>query len=450
MKPDHPLLVVEDDPGLRTQLRWTFDDREVVFAGTREEAIARLRAHEPDVMLLDLGLPPKPDEAEEGLATLAEAVGLLPHLKVVVLTGRQGREHAVRAVGLGAWDYLAKPADPERLRFVIDRAFHVARLEAENQALEAIHRHARLPGLIGDSPAILRICRLIQKVAPAEISVVIEGESGTGKEVVARAIHALSPRAAGPFVAINCAAIPANLLEAELFGYERGAFTGAARRQLGRIERAHGGTLFLDEIGDMPPELQAKLLRFLQEREIERLGGSEPVPVDVRVIAATHRDLEARVGEGLFRQDLFYRLAEMRLSLPPLRERPGDAILLATHFLHLYARELSRRIAGFTPEATAAIDAYEWPGNVRELQNRVKRAVVVAEGRRITRADLGLGPVEDEPATMNLRRVRERAELEAVRRALVRAQGNISRAAKLLGISRPTLYDLLRQHQLRD
>jgi two-component system NtrC family response regulator len=450
VRPTHPLLVVEDDPGLRAQLRWTFDDREVLFAGSREEALARLRAHEPDVVLLDLGLPPRPEGVEEGLATLEQVLELLPHIKVVVLTGREGREHAIRAVGAGAWDYLGKPADPERLRFVIDRAFHVARLEAENRALLEARALTRLPGLIGDSPAILRVCRLVEKVAATDIAIVLEGESGTGKEVVARAIHASGPRAPGPFVAINCAAIPANLLEAELFGYERGAFTGATRRQIGRIERAHGGTLFLDEIGDMPPELQAKLLRFLQEREIERLGGGEPVPVDVRVVAATHRDLRARIAEGAFREDLYYRLAEMRIDIPPLRERPGDAVLLANHFLRLFARELSRRVTGFTPDAAAAIDAYEWPGNVRELQNRVKRAVVVAEGRRVTREDLGLDPADGAPGLLNLRRVRERAELEAVRRALARAQGNISRAARLLGVSRPTLYDLLRQHQLRD
>lgn len=450
MTATHPLLVVEDDPGLRVQLRWTFDDREVLFAGTREEAIARLRAHEPDVMLLDLGLPPAPEEAEEGLATLEDAVELLPHLKVVVLTGRQGREHAIRAVGAGAWDYLAKPADPERLRFVVDRAFHVARLEAENRALLAGRTTSPLPGLVGDSPAVLRVCRLVEKVAPADISVVVEGESGTGKELVARAIHATSPRAGRPFVAINCAAIPENLLEAELFGHERGAFTGADRRRIGKIERADGGTLFFDEIGDMPVGLQAKLLRFLQEREVERLGGGEPLAVDVRVVAATHRDLAARVAEGAFREDLYYRLAEMRIEIPPLRERTGDAVLLAGHFLRLYAAELSRRVTGFTPDAVAAIDAYEWPGNVRELQNRVKRAVVVCEGRKVTREDLGLAPAEDAPAALNLRRARERAELEVVRRALARAQGNISRAARLLGVSRPTLYDLLRQHQLCD
>jgi len=304
--------------------------------------------------------------------------------------------------------------------------------------------------VIGASPTLLAACRMIERAAPAEASVLITGESGTGKEVMARALHQLSRRRGGRFVAINCAAIPPSLLEAELFGFERGAFTGALKQTPGRLELAHGGTLFLDEIGDLPVELQAKLLRFVQERVIERLGGREEIRLDLRIVCATHRDLRRAMLDGRFREDLYYRLAEIEVALPPLRDRPGDAVLIARHLLETYAREQGRQVVGLGADAVRAIERYPWPGNVRELQNRLKRAVLLAEGRRIGAADLDLPASEDEDAPLELRRVRERAEREALLRALARTGGNISQAAALLGISRPTLYDLLRQHRLRD
>ncbi len=444
------LLIVEDDRGLQRQLRWHLHGFELLQAGDRAEAMSLLLTRRPAVVLLDLGLPPDPSGVSEGFLALEQILAVRPATRVVVMTGREGREHALRAIASGAVDFHAKPVDLAVLRLVLERAFFVSTLEVEARAAAALGDRPALPGVIGASPALLAACQMIERLAAAEVSVLITGESGTGKEAMARALHERSRRRTGRFVAINCAAIPPTLLEAELFGFERGAFTGALKRTPGRLELAHGGTLFLDEIGDLPLELQAKLLRFVQERVIERLGGREEIRLDLRIVCATHRDLRRAMLEGRFREDLYYRLAEVEVALPPLRERPGDAVLIARHLLEAYAREQGRSPVELGADALRAIDGHGWPGNVRELQNRLKRAVLLAEGRKITAADLGLAPVEAEEATLELRRVRERAEREALVRAMARTGGNISQAAALLGVSRPTLYDLLRQHGLRD
>lgn len=442
------LLIVEDDPALQKQMRWAFDAFDTVVADDRESAIAQLRRHEPAVVTMDLGLPPAPDSVDEGLRLLGEMLDLAPNTKVIVLTGQHDRDNAVRAVGMGAYDFFAKPFEPELLSLTIERAFRLHDLQAENQRLQAA-RGSALDGLLTRDPAMLRVCRTIEKVAQANVAVALLGESGTGKEVLARGLHALSPQSSGRFVAINCAAIPENLLESELFGYEKGAFTGAVKQTPGKIELAHKGTLFLDEIGDLPMSLQAKLLRFLQERVIERIGGRDGIPVDVRVVCATHRDLKARIAEGLFREDLYYRLAEIVVEIPPLREREGDAALLAHAFVQRYADQNRRGGMKLTDEALDAIAAHRWPGNVRELENCLKRAVIMAEGNRITAADLGLEAVEADAEFFNLRRVRDEAERQAVLRVLARTNGNIARAAEMLGISRPSLYDLMHRFGLK-
>jgi two-component system NtrC family response regulator len=437
------ILLVEDDPGLQKQLKWSLADYELVTAADRDSAIAQLRRHEPPVVLLDLGLPPDADGASEGLATLQQILSLAPATKVIVVTGNLDRANAVKAIQLGAYDFFQKPFDPDVLALMISRALHVFALELENRQLAARQQPSALAGLLTCSEPMLKVCRTVEKVAPANATVLLLGESGTGKEVLARGIHELSPRAGKRFVAINCAAIPDTLLESELFGYEKGAFTGAAKQTIGRIEYANEGTLFLDEIGDLPMPLQAKLLRFLQERVIERLGGRGEIPVDVRVVCATHRDLAAMIREGGFREDLYYRLSEITIKIPPLRERPGDAVLLAQAFLERYARELGRSLKGFTADALAALEAHPWPGNVREMENMIKRAAIMADGSQITAADLGLEPGDAEPQPFNLRQARENAERQAIARALAHADGSIAQAAELLGVSRPTLYDLM-------
>lgn len=443
------LMVVEDDAAMQTQLRWSLSDFSAVFASKRDDALAHLRADEPPVVLLDLGLPPDGEGVSEGFRTLSQILDLAPHTKVVVLTGREGREHAQRAVAGGAHDYCQKPMNGELLASLLNRAFYLSELEAENRRLQDQIAEAQIPGMIGDSPAALALARTIERVAPADVSVVLLGESGTGKEVTARALHRLSSRMHKRFVAINCAAIPPALLESELFGYERGAFTGAHKQTQGKIETANGGTLFLDEIGDLSPDLQAKLLRFLQERVVERIGGRTEIAVDARVVCATHRDLELLVSQNGFREDLYYRLSEFSIPIPPLRDRIGDAVLLAQHFLNEFAEQLNRHNLKLTPEALSAIDNYAWPGNVRELQNRMKRAIILADAKRITPENLGLNTESEDGLKLNLRIVREEAELTALKRAIARTHGNVSKAAKLLGISRPTLYDLMRQHQIR-
>ena len=443
--PRPKLLIVEDDAGLQRQLRWAYDDYEVIVAGDRREAIDAVRAEEPAVVTLDLGLPPDPDGVSEGFATLAEILRLKPDTKVIVASGHGARESALRAIAEGAWDFYQKPIDIDALGLIVARAFHVHALEEENRRLATASREA-LGGLITAAPEMLKVTSMIERVANADVSVMLLGASGTGKEVLARGLHEKSGRR-GQFVAINCAAIPETLLESELFGHEKGAFTGAVKTTEGKIELADGGTLFLDEIGDVPLPLQVKLLRFLQERVIERVGGRKPIAVDTRIVCATHQDVDAMVASGAFREDLYYRLAEIVVRIPSLAERTGDPVLLAKHFLHHYAKTMNRPVTGLSPDALSAIDAWGWPGNVRELENRMKRAVIMADGKSVTAIDLDLAE-RDTPEPINLKAVRESADRKAIRHALARAEGNISNTAKLLGISRPTLYDLLKNYDL--
>jgi two-component system NtrC family response regulator len=442
------LLVVEDDEGLQRQLKWAYEGYEVVCASDRASAIEALRAREPAVVTLDLGLPPDPDGTEEGFATLSEIRRLKPDTKVIVASGHGARESALKAIALGAYDFYRKPVDIDELGLIVARAFHVHEIEAENRRLEQTGGSTVLGSIISAAPEMLKVAKTIERVATADVSVMLLGASGTGKELLARAVHEKSSRK-GEFIAINCAAIPETLLEAELFGYERGAFTGAVKSNIGKIEMAQGGTLFLDEVGDIPLPLQVKLLRFLQERVIERIGGRQPIAVDTRIVCATHQDLDAMTSDGRFRDDLYYRLAEIVIQIPTLAERPGDAVLLARHFVNRFARELKTKVQCLAPDAVAAIDAYGWPGNVRELENRIKRAVIMADGKAVTAEDLDLSSgTEDQPMPINLRTARESADRKVIRQALARTDNNISGAAKLLGISRPTLYDLLKQYHL--
>jgi two-component system, NtrC family, response regulator len=439
------LLIVEDDLGLQRQLRWALDAYEVDCAATREGALAALRRHEPAIVLQDLGLPPDPTGVEEGFATLVEIQRAAPAAKIIVVTGRGGREHALRAIGLGAHDFCEKPVDIKMLCLIIERAERIRQLELENRHLADTRTGGAFDGLIVASDGMLKVCRTIQKVAPTALTVLLLGESGTGKERLAQALHALSTRAAKPIVAINCAAIPESLLESELFGFEQGAFTGAVKQRVGKIEMANRGTLFLDEIGDMPLALQAKLLRFLQERVVERIGGRDPIPVDVRIVVATNRNLEEAIERGAFRQDLHYRISEIAVRIPPLRARESDAVLIANHLLKRCCKRYGKPALRLTDEAMRAIESYSWPGNVRELENRINSAAVMVEGRLISAADLSL-PQPQPPSdaeSLRLREVRQNAERQAVRRALATAGGNLSKAAALLGITRPTLYDIL-------
>lgn len=443
------LLIVEDDEGLQSQLRWCFKDYNVFVAGDRLTAISNIRKYEPSVITLDLGLPPDPSNVSEGFALLEEIVSLMPETKVIVITGNDDRENAVRAIGAGAYDFYQKPVDPDILRIIVDRGFQLYQLEQENRELIKSQNESPLQSLVTASPEMFEVCRISEKVAPTDATLLLQGESGTGKEILARAIHKLSPRNNKPFVAINCAAIPDTLLESELFGYEKGAFTGAIKQTIGKIESANGGSLFLDEIGDLPMALQAKLLRFLQERVIERLGGHKEIPVDVRVICATHCDLDEMIVAGNFRDDLYYRLSEIKIQLPPLRDRSGDAILLARTFLEQYSGQTGNRVRGFTNEALSAIENYSWPGNIRELQNKVKRAVIMSETSLISPIELELGVLKPKKLPLNLREVREQAERETISRAINYTDGNISDAAELLGVSRPTLYDLIKKYKLK-
>jgi two-component system NtrC family response regulator len=447
------LLVVEDDEGLQRQLKWAYDGYRVVTAANRAQAIEMLRLHEPAVVTLDLGLPPDPDGTTEGFATLSELLSIKPDAKVIVASGHGARESALKAIALGAYDFYPKPVDIDQLGLIVARAFHLHAIEEENRRFEqGVSGSATVLGsIVTAAPSMQKVAHTIERVAGANVSVMLLGASGTGKELLARAVHDKSPRKDGAFVAINCAAIPENLLEAELFGYERGAFTGAVKTTPGKIELAEGGTLFLDEVGDIPLPLQVKLLRFLQERVIERIGGRQAIPVDTRIVCATHQDLAAMQADGRFREDLYYRLAEIVVPIPSLAERPGDAILLARHFVNSFARELGSAVQGLSPDAAEAIDRHNWPGNVRELENRVKRAVIMADGKLVTGADLDLASPEEKEAgamPINLRAAREVADRRAIHQALTRTENNISGAAKLLGISRPTLYDLMKQYQL--
>lgn len=444
-----PLLVVEDDPGLQKQLKWCFKDFEVSVADDRESAIKIVKSLTPPVVTLDLGLPPDPANAAEGLAVLEEIQRLSPHSKVIVVTGNDDRENALKAIGLGAYDFYQKPIDPDVLSLIINRAYNLYELEQEYRDLQRRQPGSALKGVIASSPTMLKVCRTVEKVAPTNVTTMLLGESGTGKEVIARALHELSERADKPFVAINSAAIPETLLESELFGYEKGAFTGAARQTLGKIEYANGGTFFIDEVGDLPASLQAKLLRFLQERVVERLGGRKEIPVDVRVVCATHRDLDAMIAEGAFREDLYYRISEISIEIPPLRERGEDIILLARTFLNRFNSEAKGKRKDFSESALNAIANYNWPGNVRELENKVKRASIISEESLINEEDLDLDSLaldDTESPELALRAIREEAERGAILTALARANNNISQAAELLAVSRPTLYGLISKY----
>lgn len=446
--PSSTLLIVEDDPGLRSQLRWCFDQYDVQFAEDRESAMAQVRRFRPAVVLQDLGLPPDAEGVEEGMRTLADILATVPDTKIIVVTGNGDEQSAVRAVGMGAWDFYQKPVDTDVLNLIVSRAFHIWHLEQQNRELLQT-RQSPLEGLIANSHAMLKVCSLIERVADTNASVLLLGETGTGKEVLARALHQLSSRAEHRFVAINCAAIPDNLLESELFGFEKGAFTGAVRQTPGKIELADQGTLFLDEIGDMPQALQAKLLRFLQERTLERIGGRQEIAVDVRIVCATHQDLRELIGEGRFREDLYYRIAELVVNIPPLRARDGDALLLARTFINNASARHGRAVRGLAPDAIHAIESYDWPGNVRELENKVNGAVIMAEGKLLTAQELGLDAGKSADPVLTLREARQAAERRALDRALGAAAGNISYAAELLGVSRPTLYDLLHKHNIQ-
>jgi two-component system NtrC family response regulator len=446
------LLIVEDDPGLQSQMRWCFtDDLQVSVAADRETALALLRRLEPEVVTLDLGLPPDPGGSTEGFALLEDILRLAPMTKVIVVTGREEKENAVKAIGMGAADFYQKPVDADILSFVVNRAFRLAELEKEN--LELANRDVTsVKGIIAASPQMLAVCRTLEKVAPTDITTLINGETGTGKEVLARALHDLSPRANMPFAAINCAAIPDNLLESELFGYEKGAFTGATQSKKGKIESANGGTLFLDEIGDMPMALQAKLLRFLQERVVDRVGSLKPTPVDVRVVCATHRNVNELIQEGTFREDLYYRISEITLDLPAVRDRDGDALVIAQSLLKSLSKQLDRPGLSFCDDAISAIETYAWPGNVREMINKIKRSVIMADGKRITIDDLQLPLSTDNTdaneSQLNLRKVRENAERAAIVQALRTSNFNMAQASRLLGVTRPTLYNLTDKYRI--
>lgn len=441
------ILVIEDDPGLQKQMKWSFDSFEVLVADNREQALNLLRKHHPPVVTVDLGLPPDPDGISEGLATIEQILSEAPNIKVIVVSGNDERENAVRAVASGAYDFYQKPIDSDVLNQIVNRAFHVFELEEDNRKLTMRQLDVPVEGIVGNSPQMQSVCQRIEKVAPSDATILLLGGSGTGKELCARALHAKNPSAKGRFVAINCAAIPENLLESELFGYEKGAFTGASKTTLGKIEYAEGGTLFLDEMGELPMPLQAKLLRFLQERVVERIGGREEIPVNVRVICATHQNLEEKIANGEFREDLYYRINEIPIVIPPLADRQGDVLVLARSFLEFYKKEHNRKINGFTKDALVAIENHDWPGNVRELKNRIKRAVIMTDDKYIAPEDLELKSANEGNLinSMNLREVRENAEREVIVRALTNTGGKVAPAAELLGVSRPTLYDLIQK-----
>ncbi len=442
------LLIVEDDEGLAGQYRWAFPACDVIIAGSRPQALAALQRDRPAAAIVDLGLPPDPDGVSEGFATLDALLRLAPDLKIVVATSHGDKMHALRAISSGAYDFCEKPADIALLRTIIERALAVHALEEENRRLSEAQAPSPIKRIITGAETMLKVCRTVERLASTNVTVLLLGESGTGKEALARALHDLGPRAKQPFVAINCGAIPENLLESELFGYERGAFTGAVKQTIGKIEAANKGTLFLDEIGDLPHQLQVKLLRFLQEQVIERIGGRTTIPVDVRVVSATNAMLEEQITDGRFRNDLYYRLNSVTVRIPPLRERPGDPMLLARYFLSRFNREFNRNLRGFSEAAVSAISAHQWPGNVRELENRMKRAVVMADGKLVDAVDLELAPSETEAEDLDLRAARLRAERDVLQRALARSNGTLAIAAKLLGVSRPTLYTLLEAHNL--
>lgn len=440
------LLIVDDDIGVQKQLKWSLADYEVILADSRQSTIAAVRRHEPKVVTLDLGLPPDAANASEGLAALKEILEIAPHTKVIVITGNDDHGNALKAIEMGAYDFYQKPVDSDIINVIVSRAFSLSTIESDNRSMKSIAGCES--GIIGSSESIDRLRVMLQRIAPTEITALLLGESGTGKEVTAKAIHTVSNRSKNPFVAINCASIPETLLESELFGFEKGAFTGAHKTTLGKIECAQGGTLFLDEIGDMPYQLQAKLLRFLQEKVIERLGGRKEIPVDVRVVCATNQNLEEMVANKTFREDLFYRITEITLNIPPLRDREEDVIILANFFLQQYAAEYKRNVKSFSNDAMSALKQHRWPGNIRELQNKVKSSVIMSTGNQVTAFDLGFLDKENAEyeLSLNLRTVREQAETIAIQKAYALTEGNMSKASELLGITRPTLYSLIEKY----
>lgn len=443
------ILIIEDDEGLQSQLKWHFDDFEstIVTASNVSEAITAVRHYQPSIIIQDLGLPPDAEGVSEGFRCIEEIIQIAPRSKIIVLTGKNDHQNALRAISTGAFDFYFKPVETDRLDLVVEQAFKLAQLEHENaQNQTAITAH--IPGVITANSKMKNICRMVEKIGQSDVTATLIGESGTGKEVLARAIHRFSKHPESPFVAINCAAVPENLMESELFGYEKGAFTGATARTIGKIERANNGTLFLDEIGDMPLNLQAKLLRFLQERKIERVGGHQEIAVDLRVVCATNKDLRTMVQEGTFREDLFYRICEIVVDIPPLRERRGDAVLIAKHFLAKQAEKQNQKPMQLAEDAIAAIEAHHWPGNVREVENRMKRAMVMADKDRIHSIDLDIQPEKKQPSMINLKEARRSAEVEAIFSALELCEQNVSAAAKMLGITRPTLYDMMKKYNL--
>ena len=438
------LLIVDDDEDLRTQMKWALTaDYNAYLAEDRQSAIAIINKEQPAVVTLDLGLPPNPAGVEEGFAILDHILDNYSHTKVIIITGRGEKEHALRAVEKGAYDFFYKPIQLDELKVVLRRAFHVSQLEQEQREMRHRLSGDTFESMIGTSTKMQDVFSTIRKVATTDAPVLIRGESGTGKELVAHAIHRLSIRESKPFIPINCSAIPENLIESELFGHEKGTFTGAHAQRKGRFEMAEGGTLFLDEIGDLPLTLQVKLLRFLQEKTIERVGGREQIEVDTRVLAATNRDLEEAMKNATFRDDLYYRLNVINISLPALRERNADVILLAKTFLDRYTSETRKKIKGFSSEAIEAIECYPWPGNVRELENRIKRAVIMSEGKKITLEDLEMESIAGKKECMVLKDAREILEKDLILKAMARNENNLTKAASDLGISRPTLYDLM-------
>jgi two-component system NtrC family response regulator len=439
------LLIVEDDKGLQTQLKWHFSDYSVVVAANQKDAITAIRLHEPKVMIQDLGLPPDEDGVKEGFELLQQALYLNPFMKIIVMTGNEGNQHAMEAIKLGSYDFYSKPVDPDTLDLIVQRAFHIHRLEEKNRHLSQ-QQESMLNGLIASDEKMVKICKMIEKVAPTDVSCLLIGDSGTGKEILANSLHQLSPRNMHDMIAINCAAIPENLIESELFGYEKGAFTGAVKTTIGKIEQAHKGTLFLDEIGDMPLHLQAKLLRFLQERVIERVGGRKQINIDTRIICATHKNIDEMVAIGEFREDLFYRIAEIQIDIPALKDRGSDKILLAKYLLNKFVKKQKLNIIGFSEDAVNAIENHTWPGNVREMENKIKRATIMCDLKYISALDLGLR--SQEKSALNLKEIRRKAEISALKQSLVVNNNNISASAKALGITRPTLYDLMKKYDV--
>ena len=438
------LLIVEDDEDIQLSMEWALaQDYEVFLAGNRERAGQIFRREKPPLVTLDLGLPPHPNSNVEGLRTLSELLAEDPFAKIIIITGQDDKENAIKAIGAGACDFFCKPIVMSEVKLVLQRTLAVFQLEQENRELQDRAGRKAYDDLLGTSPQIQEIFATIDRVSTTEVPVLVMGESGTGKELIARSIHRRSPRKDAPFIAINCAAIPENLLESELFGHEKGSFTGAHTQRKGRIESAHKGTLFLDEIGEIPPSLQVKLLRFLQEHTIERVGGRKEVEVDARILAATNQDLQKAIAENTFREDLFYRLSVVSIIVPPLRERQGDTTLLATVFLNRYAAEQRKKITGFTPQALQAVEGYTWPGNVRELENRIKRAVIMARKTKLTPEDLQLGTEKISFHGVKLKEARESLEREMILQTLAKTRNNLSKAADELGISRPTLYELM-------